>query len=417
MGKIKNIGILPQILIAFVTAIIFGVIFGPSISVVQPLGDLFLRLIEFIIVPLILSTLVVGVASIGDMKTLSRIGGKTFVYYIITTAFAVSIGLAAAILFKPGEGVDTSIAVSGKTPEPNETGGVINVLLNIIPTNPVAALSNGDILQIIFFALFLGVGIAMVGEKAEPVYRFFDGFAEIMYKITWVVMKLVPIGVFGLLAPIIGSNGLSILLPLLELIVVVAVSCIVHAGVTYSISVRILGKMNPLKFFKGILPASLVAFSTQSSSGTLPVTIKSSEDNLGIKKKVSSFVLPLGATINMDGTSLYISVATVFAAQAYGVDLSFSQILMVVLIATLGSIGTAGVPGAGLIMLTWTLSTVGLPLEAIALIAGVDRFMDMFRTSTNVTGDAAAALFVNTTEDKADSKADRNLDSAQSFTG
>ncbi|ASK63788.1 dicarboxylate/amino acid:cation symporter [Virgibacillus phasianinus] len=401
MAKIGKIGLLPQILIAFVIAVIAGIIFGPGIAVVQPLGDLFLRLIQFIIVPLIASSLIVGVASTGNMKTLGRIGGKTIIYYLVTTLIAVCIGLVAALLFSPGTGVDISSA--GKIPEATETGGFINVLLNIIPTNPLESLSSGNILQIIFFSLFLGIGITMVGEKAEPVYRFFDGLAEIMYKITWVIMKLIPIGIFGLLAPIIGEYGLSVLLPLIKLVSVVAVACIVHALITYSIAVKTLGKMSPIQFFKGIAPASLVAFSTQSSSGTLPVTIKCSEDNLGVSKKISSFVLPLGATINMDGTSLYLSVAALFTAQAYGIELTFGQIMMIVLIATLGSIGAAGVPGAGLVMLVLVLTTVNLPLEAIALIAGVDRFMDMFRTAVNITGDASGALIIDRSEQNAES--------------
>ncbi|WP_404452259.1 dicarboxylate/amino acid:cation symporter [Virgibacillus necropolis] len=400
MDKIRKIGLLTQILIAFVLAIIAGIIFGPSIDVVQPLGDLFLRLIQFIIVPLITSSLIVGVASTGSMQTLGRIGGKTIIYYLTTTLIAVSIGLIAALMFKPGAGVDISSA--GAVPEATETGGFINVLLNIIPTNPVESLSGGNILQIIFFSIFLGIGITMVGKKADPVFRFFDGLAEIMYKITWIIMKLIPIGIFGLLAPIIGEYGLSVLLPLIKLILVVAIACIVHAAVTYSIAVKTLGKMNPLQFFKGIAPASLVAFSTQSSSGTLPVTIKCSEDNLGVTKKISSFVLPLGATINMDGTSLYLSVAALFAAQAYGIELTFAQIMMLVLIATLGSIGAAGVPGAGLVMLTLVLTTLNLPLEAIALIAGVDRFMDMFRTSVNITGDASGAVIIDKSEEDND---------------
>lgn len=392
----KKISLLSQILIAFVLAVLAGIIFGQSIDVVQPLGDLFLRLIQFIIVPLIVSSLITGVASTGSMETLGRIGGKTILYYVSTTFVAVSIGLIAAALFTPGKGVD--ISTSRDVPEATETDGVISVLLNIIPTNPIESLSSGNILQIIFFSIFVGIGITMVGKKAEPVQRFFDGFAEIMYKITWVIMKLIPIGIFGLLAPIIGEYGLSVLMPLIKLISVVALACIVHALLTYSFAVKTFAKINPIKFFKGIAPASLVAFSTQSSSGTLPVTIKSSEDNLGVSKKISSFILPLGATINMDGTSLYLSVAALFTAQAYGVELSFAQILMIVLIGTLGSIGAAGVPGAGLVMLTLVLTTLNLPLEAIALIAGVDRFMDMFRTAVNITGDASGAVVINASE-------------------
>lgn len=397
-------GLLAQIFAAFLLAIITGVIFGSGMDAVKPLGELFLRLIKFIIVPLVISTLVVGVASTGSIKTLGRMGGKTIIYYLVTTLIAVLIGLIIAYLLKPGSGVDTSAISTGKVPEPSDTGGVVNVFLQIIPTNPVAALTDGNILQIIFFAIFLGVGITMVGERAEPLHRFFDGLAEVMYKITQVVMMLVPIGIFGLLAPIVGNYGLTVLLPLAKLVLAVALGCIIHVGVTYSLSARLLGKMNPLVFFKGISPASLVAFSTQSSSGTLPVTMRCAEESLGVENRVTSFVLPLGATINMDGTSLYIGIATVFAAQVYGIDLSFSQLVMVVLIATLGSIGAAGVPGAGLIMLTLALTTVGLPLEAIALVAGVDRFLDMFRTATNITGDASAALFIQASENNGKSR-------------
>ncbi|HLS60660.1 MAG TPA: dicarboxylate/amino acid:cation symporter [Virgibacillus sp.] len=398
MKRIGKTGLLTQILIAFVFAIIAGIIFGPSIGIIEPLGILFLRLIQFIIIPLIVSSLIVGVASTGDVQTLGRIGGKTIIYYLGTTLMAVTIGLLAGILFKPGAGVDVS--TTGEIPEVTETGGVVNVLLEIIPTNPIESLSSGNILQIIFFALFIGLGITMVGKKAEPVYQFFDGLAEIMYKITWMIMKLIPLGIFGLLAPIIGEYGLSVLLPLIKLVSVVAAACIVHAIIIYSIGVKTLGNMSPWRFFKGILPASLVAFSTQSSSGTLPVTIKCSEDDLGVSKKVSSFILPLGATVNMDGTSLYLSVAALFAAQAYGIELTFIQILTLILIATLGSIGTAGVPGAGLVMLTLVLTSLSLPLEAIALIAGVDRFMDMFRTAVNITGDASGAVIIQESENK-----------------
>lgn len=402
MRQIGKISLLTQILIAFVIAIIAGIIFGPGIGIVEPLGILFLRLIQFIIIPLIVSSLIVGIASTGDMQTLGRIGGKTIIYYLVTTFIAVGIGLLGGALFQPGAGVDISNA--GEITKATDTGGVVNVLLEIIPTNPLESLSNGNILQIIFFALFIGLGITMVGKKAVPVYQFFDGLAEIMYKITMLIMKLIPIGVFGLLAPIVGEYGLSVLLPLIKLVSVVAAGCIVHAIIVYSMGVKFLGKMSPLQFFKGIAPASLVAFSTQSSGGTLPVTIKCAEDKLGVSKKVSSFVLPLGATINMDGTSLYLGVAALFTAQAYGIELSFIQILTIILIATLGSIGTAGVPGAGLVMLTLVLTTVNLPLEAIALIAGVDRFMDMFRTSVNITGDASGAVIIQASENK---KADK----------
>jgi len=387
-----------QIIIAFILAIVVGVIFGEKTKYVQPLGDLFLRLIKFIIIPLILSTIVVGVTSSGDIKKLGRLGGKTITYYLVTSLIAISIGLSAGYIFSPGTGADVTVTEAAEAPA--ETEGVIQTLLNIIPTNPIESLANGDVLQIIFFAIFIGIGITIVGEKAKPVQQFFDGLAEIMYKITGLIMVLVPIGIFGLLAPIIGALGLSVLLPLLKLIFAMFVACLIHAGLVYSSAVKTFGQMNPLRFFKGIFPAAAVAFSTSSSAGTLPVTMKNTQENLGVSKETSSFILPLGATINMDGTAIYQGIAVVFIAQYFGTTLTFSQLLMVALIGTLASIGTAGVPGAGLIMLTMVLAAVNLPLEGIALIAGIDRILDMMRTSVNIVGDASASVVVEASEQK-----------------
>jgi Na+/H+-dicarboxylate symporter len=398
----KKIGLLSQILIAFVIAIIVGAIVGPSIEVVKPLGDLFLRLIKFIIVPLVLASLVVGVAGTGDIKKIGRMGGITFFYYILTTAFAVTIGLILANIFSPGKGLDISSPI--EKADPSKAPGIVDTLLNIIPVNPVASLVEGNMLQIIFFAIFLGLAIAILGDKARTVYNFFEELAEIMYKITAIVMKVAPIGVFGLIAPTVGEYGVAVLLPLLKVILIVYFGCILHAALTYSVSVKFFANMNPIKFFKGIAPASLVAFSTTSSSGTLPITIKNTEENLGVSRKVSSFVLPLGATINMDGTALYQGVCVLFIAQFFGYDLSIAQQLTIILTATLASIGTAGVPGAGLIMLTMVVTSVGMPVEGIALIAGIDRILDMIRTSVNVTGDASAAVVVNAIEEKREVK-------------
>lgn len=393
--KIKG-NLLAQILIAFVAAIVLGIVFGPAIDVIAPLGELFLRLIKFIIAPLILATLVVGIASTGDPKQLGRIGIKTVSYYLITTAIAVIIGLGFAYLISPGKGLDLSIPET--TVEVNETGGVIATLLNIIPENPFEALASGNVLQIIFFAIFIGLAITLVGKPADPVYRFFEGFAEVMYKITGIIMRVAPLGVVGLVAPVVGQYGLSVLLPLAKLILTVAIACIFHAAVIYSLAVKTLGQTSPIKFFKGIAPAAAVAFSTCSSSGTLPVTIKNTQENLGVSKRISSFVLPLGATLNMDGAAIYQGIAVVFIAQVSGVELSLLQLLIVVITTILASIGAAGVPGAGLIMLAMVVSAAGLPLEGIALVAGVDRILDMFRTSVNVVGDASAAVVVAASE-------------------
>ena len=380
------------IVAAFILAIIAGIIFGERATVVQPLGDLFLRLIKFIIVPLILSTIVVGVTSAGSMKKLGSLGGKAIGYFLVTSFIAIALGLFAGFVFQPGAGVD--LAVQGEAVEAPETEGVIATLLNIIPTNPVEALTTGAVLQIIFFAIFLGVGISLVGEKALPVQRFFEGLAEVMYKITGIVMKIVPLGIFGLLAPIVGTYGPSVLMPLIKVIIAMVVAVIVHVALVYSAAVKTFGKMNPYHFFKGIFPAASVAFATCSSSGTLPVTMKNTQENLGVSKETSSFVLPLGATINMDGTAIYQGIAVMFIAQYFGVELTMAQILIVALMGTLASIGAAGVPGAGLIMLTMVLTAVNLPLEGIALIAGIDRLLDMLRTSVNIIGDASACVVV-----------------------
>lgn len=387
-----------QIVIAFILAIIIGLIFGEQTKYVQPIGDLFLRLIKFIIAPLILSTIVVGVTSTGDVKKLSRLGGKTITYYLTTSFIAISIGLFAGYIFSPGTGTNITLSETAETA--NETEGVVQTLLNIIPTNPFESLATTNVLQIIFFAIFVGIAITLVGEKAVPVQRFFDGFAEIMYKITALIMVLVPLGIFGLLAPIVGQYGLAVLMPLMKLIVCVLVACILHAALIYSIAVKSLGKMSPIHFFKGIFPAAIVAFSTCSSSGTLPVTMKNTQENLGVSKETSSFTLPLGATINMDGTAIYLGIAVMFIAQYFGTHLSIGQVATVALLATLASIGTAGVPGAGLIMLTMVLGAVNLPLEGIALIAGVDRILDMMRTSINIIGDASASVVVEASEQK-----------------
>ncbi|MBO8164607.1 MAG: dicarboxylate/amino acid:cation symporter [Brevibacillus sp.] len=392
-----RLNLLTQILAAFVIAVIAGVVFGPAIEAVKPLGDLFLRLIKFIIVPLVLASLVVGVVGTGDLSKLGRIGGKTIVYYLFTTAVAVTMGLIAGNLFAPGVGVNLP-AVNADGEPSAEAGGLIETLLAVVPTNPFAALVEGNMLQLIFFAIFLGLGITLVGQKAVPLRRVFDGLAEVMYKLTGIVMRFAPVGVFGLVAPTVGTHGASILLPLAKVIVAVGVGCLLHALLTYSLSVKLFAGMKPSTFFKGIAPASLVAFSTCSSSGTLPITIRNTEENLGVSQRTASFVLPLGATINMDGTALYQGVCVLFVAQFFGYDLSLAEQITVILTATLASIGTAGVPGAGLLMLTMVLSSVNLPLEGIALIAGIDRILDMFRTAVNVTGDASAAVVVAATE-------------------
>jgi len=389
-----------KILIGLVLGVIGGLIVGPeNIAIakqwIAPIGTLFINLIKMIIVPVVLASLVVGAASLGDVKKLGRVGVKTMAFYLLTTAFAIVIGIAIALVINPGAGL--SIPVDAKVAA-KEAPPLMQTLVNMVPTNPIQSMYNADMLQIIVFALFLGVGITLVGERAKPVYNFFDGLAEVSYKIVAIIMELAPYGVFALILPVVAANGPAVLIPLAKVIVAVYVGCLLHMLIVYSSAVSILGRMSPIKFFKGIFPAQLIAFSTCSSSATLPINMKCTQEKLGVSKEISSFVLPLGATINMDGTALYQGVCALFVAQVYGIDLTFGQMLTIVLTGTLASIGTAGVPGAGLIMLTMVLQSVNLPLEGVALIAGIDRVLDMIRTTVNITGDAVACTYIQQSE-------------------
>ncbi len=388
-----------KILIGLLAGIIVGLMLGGSPQIagtyIAPFGTLFLNLIRMIIVPLVFSSLIVGAASMGDVKKLGRIGGKTVAFYLCTTAVAVFLGLLLANIVRPGAGLSIP---TGVTVEAAKTPLLVDTLLGMIPSNPLNALVQGNMLQIIVFALFLGVGITSIGDRGKPFLSFFDSLAEIMYKLTAIVMSFAPIGVFALMVPVVAVNGPSVLIPLAKVILTVYIGCILHMAIVYSSLVKGFAKMNPVNFFKGIAPAASVAFSTSSSAGTLPLTIKATRENLGVPRGICSFVLPLGATINMDGTALYQGVCALFVAQALGLSLTISQQLTIVLTATLASIGTAGVPGAGFIMLTMVLTSVGLPLEGSALIAGIDRVLDMARTTVNVVGDAAVAVAVAATE-------------------
>lgn len=390
-----------KIFIGLISGIVAGLLLTGSPEIVStyiaPFGTLFLNLIKMIIVPLVFSSLIVGVASTGDVRKLGRVGGKTIGLYLITTAIAVVVGLILGNIIQPGAGL--SIPIDAVI-EAAEAPPLAETLINIIPSNPLNALVTGNMLQVITFALFLGVGVTVLEEKGKPFLDFFDSLAEVMYKITAFIMSLAPYGIFGLITPVVAENGPSVLLPLLKVIVAVYLGSILHSVIVYSSLVKIIGKMSPMKFFKGIAPAATVAFSTASSSGTLPVTIKAAKDNLGVPNSIASFVLPLGATINMDGTALYQGICALFVAQVYGLNLSIAQQATIVLTATLSSIGTAGVPGAGFIMLTMVLTSVGLPLEGSALIAGIDRILDMARTYVNVVGDAAVAVAVSASENE-----------------
>lgn len=394
-GWWRRIALWKKILAGLALGILAGALLGENASIFKPLGDIFINAIMMLIVPLVFSTLVVGITSMRDPQKMGRIGARTIGLYLLTTAFAISIGLLLSTLLQPGAGVD--ISFDGSV-DASEAPTLASILIDLVPRNPIDALANGNILQIIVFAIGLGISLTLVGEKGEPLVVVFDSFAEAMYKLTGIVMAFAPFGVFGLMAHVSGQYGMEILLPLAKLIGVVYLACTLHVLVVYSGFISLLGRLNPMRYLQGSLDAMMIAFSSASSAGSLPVSINCAQKNLGVSEGVSGFVLPVGATINMDGTALYQGVVVLFIAQMLGVDLTLVDYGMIVATGTLASIGTAGVPGAGLIMLSIVMAQIGLPLEAIAVVAGIDRILDMARTSVNVAGDIMVTTLVGKSE-------------------
>ncbi len=375
---------------------------------IQPAGTAFVRLIGMVVVPLVFASLLVGITSLKDIHSLGRIGVKTIAFYLCTTAIAISLGLLLANLIGPGLGlaeqakgrlIEGAARQDAAAEAVRQEPSIKDVLLNIIPTNPIRAFAEGHMLQIIFFALLTGVCLTLIPpERSEPAIRFFEAVNEVMVMMVHLIMKVAPFGVFALIAGVVADFGLHILVMLAKYCVVVVVGLLAHMLLVYPSALRLFTGMGVGRFFRGIRPAQLIAFSSSSSSATLPVTIECTAENLGVSRTLCSFTLPLGATVNMDGTSLYQGVAAVFLAQLYGMDLSFPQQLTIVLTATLASIGAAGIPGAGIVTLAIVLGSVGVPLQGIGIILGVDRLLDMCRTMVNVTGDAACAVVVAATE-------------------
>ncbi len=375
-------------------------------------GNGFIRAITMIVIPLVVASLMLGVASLGDIRKLGRIGGKTVAYYLVTTAIAIIIGLTLALLVRPGSriapesrdalGAEFAAEAASRLQLAEDRPGVWDVLLGMIPNNPVAAAAEGNLLPLIVFTIIFGAATSLLQPvRRDAILNFFGGINDAsMIVIDW-IMKLAPYAVFALIASVISRFGLDILQSLAVYSLVVVAGLAIHAFGTYGIMVTVLARLNPLEFFRRIRKVPLIAFSTSSSNATLPVTIETAEEELGVSNSVASFVLPLGATVNMDGTALYQGVATVFIAQVYGIELGLAALLTIVLTATLASIGAAGVPSAGIITLILVLQSVGLAGQAaagIALILGVDRILDMLRTAVNVTGDLSAAAFVARSE-------------------
>ncbi len=389
-----------QILIALGLAVIYALFLTEYVEYVTWMGELFLRALKMIIIPLILTSIVSGVTNIGDAQNLGKLGFKTILYYLTTSLFAILVGLTLVNLFQPGAGADLGLTkeVEGLSAA---QGGVGNILLRMVPTNFFQALVSADMLAIIFFAILVGFFITKVSDEYKnPLINLFNGGFEVMMKITSFVIKFTPLGIFGIVTGVIAEQK-----DLLEMVqrlgiymLAVLLGLAIHATITLPLILRLFGKANPWAHFKAMTTPLLTAFSTSSSSATLPLTLEAVEHNDGVSNKITSFVLPLGATVNMDGTALYECVAAMFIAQAYGVDLSFMQQVIVVFTALLASIGAAGIPMAGLVMISVILSAVGLPLEGVGLILAVDRILDMCRTSVNVWSDSCGAVIIAKTE-------------------
>jgi Na+/H+-dicarboxylate symporter len=384
-----------RILLALVLGVLVGSVWGEGAVSIKWIGDLFVRLISMVVVPLIFFTLVSGVIAMGDPKKLGSLGVMTLGLYMLTTMFAITIGLILAVLLQPGVGVDLSSTVPGVV---QEAIPLTERLMEIVPSNPMAALAEGNILAIIFFALLVGVAGLIVGEKAKPIADLVDSASEIMLKITGWVMEVAPFGVFALIAWVSGTQGVLALLDVVRLAAAVFLGCFLHVFLVHGGIMRFLLKLSPMKFFKGASDAMLVAFSTSSSSATLPVSMAVAERNLGIQPVVATTVLPLGATINMDGTALYVGIVSVFAAQAFGIELAFVDYLIVMGATTLVSIGTAAVPGASVFLMAAVMGAIGMTPDQIAVVVGFiipfDRPLDMARTSVNVAGDLSVATVV-----------------------
>ena len=403
----KKVSLTVWILAALIIGVAAGLLLQNRSEIaetyIKPLGTIFLNLVKMVVVPVVLFSIMQGVITLKDIRKVGSIGGKTVVFYMCTTAFAVTLGLVFANILNVGSGYQLSSETLESFEGVTEAPSLIDTIVNIFPSNAVQPLADATMLQIIVIALFFGFGIIVAGEKGRLAGQVVESLAEVCIKVMGMIIKLSPIGVFGLITPVIAANGPSVLLPLLKLIGIVYLVCLLHMVFVYSSLVKAIARMNPLTFFKGMSEAMIFAFSSASSVGTLPFNLECTQ-KLGARKEVASFVLPLGATINMDGTAIYQGVSVIFIAQIFGVPLTLSQQLMIILTATLASIGTAGVPGSGVIMLAMVLQSVGLPLEGIALVAGVDRILDMARTTVNITGDAACTICVDASEKKREKK-------------
>lgn len=407
-NPLKNkLGLTSKILIGMATGIIFGLILRNSFpesafvkdyitdGFLHVIGTIFISSLKMLVVPLVFVSLVCGTCSLSEPSKLGRLGGKTLAFYLITTSIALILAILSAVIVHPGS---ASLATEGMEFVAKDAPNLADVLINIVPTNPMQAMSEGNMLQIIIFAVIFGFAIAHIGERGKRIALLFEDLNEVIMRVVTLIMQLAPYGVFALMGKLALTLGLETFGSVVKYFFVVLVVLLLHAFIVYPTLLRLLTGLNPLIFIRKMRDVQLFAFSTASSNATLPITIEASEHRLGVDNKIASFTLPLGATINMDGTAIMQGVATVFIAQVFGFELSITDYATVVVTATLASIGTAGVPGVGLIMLAMVLNQVSLPVEGIALIIGVDRLLDMVRTAVNVTGDCVATVVIAKSE-------------------
>lgn len=405
MKEKKKMSLAMQIFIALVLAIAAGLLLQKHAqfaeTYIKPFGTIFLNLLKFIVVPIVLFSIMCGIISMRDIKKVGAIGLKTVVYYMCTTAFAITIGLIGGNLFKKMFPV---IATTDLSYQVGEKTSLMDTIVNIFPSNFISPMAEANMLQVIVMALLIGFAIILVGEeKNTRIITACNDLNDVFMKCMEMILKLSPIGVFCLLCPVVAANGATIIGSLAMVLLAAYVCYIVHAVVVYSFAVKTIGGISPLTFFKEMLPAIMFAFSSASSVGTLPINMECTE-KLGTAREIASFILPLGATINMDGTAIYQGVCAIFIASCYGIHLTLPQMLTIIFTATLASIGTAGVPGAGMVMLAMVLTSVGLPVDGIALVAGVDRIFDMGRTTVNITGDASCCVIVSNLEKKREAR-------------
>ena len=409
----KSLSFTQKMLVAMIAGAILGIVLGSvdsfkgwvevylSNGLFDIVGKLFVNSLKMLVVPLVFCSIAVGVSSLANISLMGRVGFKAIIIYLFTTAIAISLALIVAITINPGKGLDIADTSEFTV---KEAPSIISVITSIIPPNPVLAMAEGEMLQIILFSILLGVAITLSASAGEPIKKGLQSLNSIMMSMVNIVMKFAPIGVFCLIAKTFATQGISMVIPLASYFFTVALVLLLHVLITYTVLLKFVAKVSPIIFIKKMRDAIVFAFSTASSNATIPVTLNTVEKKLGVDKAVASFTVPLGATINMDGTAIMQGVATVFIASVYQVDLSFADYLIVILTATMASIGTAGVPGVGLIMLAMVLTQVGLPVEGIALIIGIDRLLDMMRTAVNITGDSMVSIITAKSEKSFDEK-------------